>query len=428
LNLEPGRTLLHYEITEKIGEGGMGEVYRATDTKLGREVAIKLLPPEVANDADRLARFRREAQLLASLNHPNVAAIYGLEEAGEARFLVLELVDGVDLAERLTRGPLPVDQALDVAQQIATALEVAHEHGIVHRDLKPANVKLTTDGKVKVLDFGLAKATDPGPAGDVNPSMSPTLTTASTQAGVILGTAAYMSPEQARGSVVDKRADIWSFGCVLLELVTGRNPFLEGTITDTLASVLRSEPDWQSLPRDVSPAMRQLLGRCLEKDPTRRLRDIGEARIAIDRIRSGDVEEAEPANAQEELHRQGVALWKAIVAVAVAVLATAALLKQDRTPEEPPTTRRFEVITGTFGQDRLLARRRALGAPTRPARAETSGRHRGRIRTRLVAGFRVHRVLGPGPATGRRHHELGDDHADAQLRGRRSHVELCLDA
>jgi Tol biopolymer transport system component len=266
----------------------MGEVYRATDTKLGRDVAIKVLPAEVAGDPERLARFEREAKLLASLNHPNIAHVYGFEsstlpDGSTAHFLAMELVEGEDLAEHLKRGPLPVEEAAEIARQIAEALEEAHEHGIVHRDLKPANVKLTEDGKVKVLDFGLAKAYA-GESGRGSPpdlSQSPTLAHTGTQAGVILGTAAYMSPEQARGKPVDKRADIWAFGTVLYQMLTGRWLFDGETVSDVLAAVLTHEPDWSALPAATPASTRILLRRCLDRDPKTRLRDIGEARVAL---------------------------------------------------------------------------------------------------------------------------------------------------
>jgi len=266
----------------------MGEVYRATDTRLGRDVAIKVLPQEMARDTERLARFEREAKLLASLNHPSIAHIYGFESAtppdGPAtHFLAMELVEGEDLAERLKRGAIPIDEALPIARQIAEALEEAHENGIVHRDLKPANVKLTPDGKVKVLDFGLAKAyageSASGSGADL--SQSPTLAHTGTQAGVILGTAGYMSPEQARGKRVDKRADVWAFGVVLWEMLTGRRLFAGETVSDVLAGVLKSDPDWSALPLDTPEAVRGLLRRCLEREPLVRLRDIGEARVLL---------------------------------------------------------------------------------------------------------------------------------------------------
>ena len=282
-----GHTLAHYRITAAIGAGGMGEVYRATDTKLGRDVAIKVLPAELAQDPERLARFEREAKLLASLNHPNIAHVYGFESAtlpdGSAvHFLAMELVPGEDLAERLKRGAIPVDEAIAIAKQIAEALEEAHEKGIVHRDLKPANVKVTPDGKVKVLDFGLAKAWEGPGAASSDLSQSPTLAHTGTEAGLILGTAAYMSPEQARGKAVDKRADIWAFGVVLYEMLTGKRLFAGETVSDVLAGVLKTEIDLGALPDATPRGIRQLLRRCLERDPRSRLRDIGDARIALE--------------------------------------------------------------------------------------------------------------------------------------------------
>jgi Tol biopolymer transport system component/predicted Ser/Thr protein kinase len=261
-------SIAHYRMIAKIGEGGMGEVYRALDTKLGREVAIKIIPETFARDADRMMRFAREARVLASLNHPHIAAIYGVEE----RALVMELVEGPTLAERIAQGPIPVEEALPIARQIADALEYAHEKGVVHRDLKPANIKLTADGQAKVLDFGLAKALANEPASGDNPADSPTLTMRATQAGIIMGTAAYMSPEQARGKTVDKRADIWAFGVVLYEMLTGAQLFDGETVSDTLAHVLTKEPDWDRAPAKT----RRLLRECLAKDPKKRLRDIGD--------------------------------------------------------------------------------------------------------------------------------------------------------
>ena len=247
--LSPGTRLGHYDVTSLLGEGGMGQVWQATDTQLNRQVALKILPDAFADDPDRLARFTREAQILASLNHPNIAAIHGIEESEGTRALVLELVEGPTLADRIAKGPVPVDEALPIAKQIAEALEAAHEAGVIHRDLKPANIKVREDGTVKVLDFGLAKALDPNPEGD--PSQSPTLTAAATQMGVIMGTAAYMSPEQARGKAVDKRADIWALGVVLYEMLTGRRPFAGDDVSKTLAHVIALEPDWDALPDSV---------------------------------------------------------------------------------------------------------------------------------------------------------------------------------
>jgi serine/threonine-protein kinase len=275
--------LSHYRVVEKIGEGGMGEVYRAEDTKLGRSVALKVLPREFVADSDRLARLSREAQLLASLNHPNVAAIHGLEESNGVTALALELVEGETLAERIERGPLSLEEAVPAALQIAEALEAAHEKGIIHRDLKPSNVKFAADGRVKVLDFGLAKALagDAASGSDTGPSMSPTIT-AGTVAGVVLGTAAYMSPEQARGKPLDRRADIWSFGVVVHEMLTGRRLFSGETVSDVLAAVLRADLKLDDLQVTTPPALRRLLARCLDRDPRRRLRDIGEARILLE--------------------------------------------------------------------------------------------------------------------------------------------------
>jgi len=286
LSLPAGTRLGPYQVLSAIGAGGMGEVYRARDTKLNRDVAIKVLRPSVANDPDRLARFSREAQVLASLNHPNIAHIHGIEEADGVTALVLELVEGEDLERRIARGPLPLDEALSIAKQIADALEAAHEQGIVHRDLKPANIKLRPDGTVKVLDFGLAKAIEPSIA--VEQSDSPTITSpAVTLSGVILGTAAYMSPEQAAGKPVDKRSDVWSFGVVVLEMLSGRAVFAGETVTHVLAAVLKTEPDWTTLPSNTPAPIRRLLRRCLEKDRKRRLDSVADARLEIDEARSG---------------------------------------------------------------------------------------------------------------------------------------------
>jgi Tol biopolymer transport system component len=328
MNLATGSRLGPYEITAPLGEGGMGVVYRATDPKLKREVAIKVLPEAFAEDADRLARFEREAQVLAQLQHPNIASIYGLEESGGVRALVMELVPGEDLAERLKRGPLPLDEALAVARQIAEALEAAHEKGIVHRDLKPANVKLAADGKVKVLDFGLAKAMDP-PAGGASaadlarsPTLmnSPTMTAAhGTQLGVILGTAAYMSPEQARGGAVDKRADVWALGVVLHEMLTGRSLFAADTVSDTLAGVLRGEIDLAKLPAGTPPALRRLLRRCLERNPKNRLHDAADARLVLADLEAGVADEAPSAAAPlPGVGRREVVAWALAALAALA--------------------------------------------------------------------------------------------------------------
>jgi serine/threonine-protein kinase len=277
-----------YEIAAPIGEGGMGQVYRATDTTLGRQVAIKILPDAFAADPERLARFEREAKTLASLNHPHIAAIYAVEKSAGVHALVMELVEGEDLSQRIARGAIPIDEALPIAKQIADALEAAHEQGIIHRDLKPANIKVRSDGTVKVLDFGLAKAMEPAAGSSVSHSMSPTITTpAMTQAGMILGTAAYMSPEQARGKTVDKRADIWAFGAVVFEMLTSRRAFSGEDVTDTIVSVVSKEPDWSALPAGTMAGLRKLLARCLRKEPKARMRDIGEARLQLEELLSG---------------------------------------------------------------------------------------------------------------------------------------------
>jgi serine/threonine protein kinase len=275
--LAPGTRIGPYEVAEQIGAGGMGEVYRATDTHLARHVAIKVLPATVASDAERLARFEREARTLASLNHPNIAAVYGLEKNKGTMALVMELVEGPTLAEQIAERPLPLHEALRVAGQIAEAMDAAHETGIVHRDLKPANIKLRTDGTVKVLDFGLAKAlSQPGSGGD-----QAELTTALTREQGVLGTPSYMSPEQTRGLVVDRRTDVWAFGCVLFEMLTGRRAFDGATTADVMAHVLGTEPDWTVLPLATPPSVRRLVKRCLEKDVKRRQRDIADARADL---------------------------------------------------------------------------------------------------------------------------------------------------
>ena len=282
LTLTPGTRFGPYEVTALIGVGGMGEVYRATDTRLKRDVALKILSDTFAHDPERVARFRREAHVLAALNHPHIAAIYGLDEANGGQFLVLELVDGESLDKRTAGGPIPVAEALEIARQVAEALEAAHDKGIIHRDLKPANIALTSDGEVKVLDFGLAKTAEA--MSDLTPvTNSPTITspTMMSAAGIILGTAAYMSPEQAKGLTSDKRSDVWAFGCVLYEMLTGTRAFAGENVSDTLAAVLRSEPDWTVLPRDVSTNTRLLLQCCLEKDRKKRIGDMSTARFLL---------------------------------------------------------------------------------------------------------------------------------------------------
>jgi len=280
--MKPDTMLAHYRVADLIGKGGMGEVYRARDTKLDRDVALKILPAEFAADTDRMARFDREAKLLASLHHPNIASVFGFETADETTFLVMELVEGDDLAATLRSGKLPVDEAVDIARQIAEGLEEAHEKGIVHRDLKPANVRRTPDGRVKVLDFGLARVFSGQTAGEESVSSFQTMTAGLTQMGTVLGTAAYMSPEQARGKEVDRRTDIWAFGVILFEMLTGKQLFAGETASDTLAGILKSEPEWDQLPADVPFQVDRVLRRCLAKDPRQRLRDIGEARVRLE--------------------------------------------------------------------------------------------------------------------------------------------------
>ena len=344
--LASGTRLGGYEVLGPLGAGGMGEVYRARDTKLGRDVAIKILPDVFAHDPDRLARFEREAQLLATLNHPNIAAIYGLEDSGQTRALVLELVEGETLADRIARGPIPLDEVLKVATQIAEALEAAHEQGIIHRDLKPANIKVTEAGIVKVLDFGLAKLTEPHvppPPNASNVSMSPTITSPAmmTGVGVLLGTATYMAPEQARGRRADKRSDIWAFGCVLYEMLTGRRAFGGEDVSDTLANVLKLPPDWTALPAHTSPAVRRLLERCLDKDARRRVGDIAAARFVLEEqtilggpSTAGAVPAAQPA-------------WKraraATVAAVAATVITAGVHWLLRTAEPAKAVTRFSL-------------------------------------------------------------------------------------
>jgi len=321
-----GKTLSHYKIIEKIGQGGMGVVYRAEDTNLSREVAIKVLPEQFTKDPQRLARFEREAKLLASLNHPNIAAIYGLEEADGVRFLALELVEGETLAERVAKGPVPVKEALEVCRQIAEGVEAAHEKGVIHRDLKPANVKVTPEGKVKILDFGLAKAFE-GEAPVTDISQSPTLTEEMTRAGVILGTAAYMSPEQARGEEVDKRTDIFAFGCVLYELLTGRKAFGGKTVTDTLAKVLEGVPDWKAVSSDTPSKILDLLQRCLEKDSDERLPHIAEARIQLKRALKEPASPTDVASAVQPLQQRWTLGVAVVVGAVVAGLAVWLLIQ-----------------------------------------------------------------------------------------------------
>jgi hypothetical protein len=345
MRFAPGTRLGPYEIQDPLGAGGMGEVYRARDTTLGRTVALKVLPEAVAADSDRIARFRREAQTLAALNHPHIAQIYGVEDAGGTPALVMELVEGPTLQDLIqgsgqepSPGALALEEALDIARQIAVALEAAHDAGIVHRDLKPANVKVRADGVVKVLDFGLAKAFDPGGSTARVPSGQTMTSPAITQHGVILGTASYMSPEQAKGRTVDKRADIWAFGVIVVEMLTGRRLFGGETVTETIASVIKDRPNLDLLPAATPRAVRALVARCLERDPTLRLRDIGEARIVL----AGPIDTAtsEPAAASAPAGRRPAL---AIAALGAVVLAAAAAVTWQLRPDAPVPVRRFDL-------------------------------------------------------------------------------------
>jgi serine/threonine-protein kinase len=348
MELAPGSRLGHYEILAFVGSGGMGEVHRARDSKLNRDVAIKVLHASVAHDPDRLARLDREAHVLASLNHPNIAQIHGIEDVpetgagqGATRALVMEFVEGPTLADRLSAGPLPLDEALPIARQIAEALEAAHEQGIVHRDLKPANVKVKADGTVKILDFGLAKALDPAAAANADATNSPTLSFYATQGGVILGTAAYMAPEQARGRPVDRRADVWAFGCVLFEMLAGRRPFQGVDATDTIVALLSKEPDWAVFPATAA-GVRPLVSRCLRKDPKQRLQAIGDARIQIDELMAGAADQsAQHVPTPVRPTRRQLA----IAGVAGAAMAAAAIVPMTWRPAPPaPAPVRFEVL------------------------------------------------------------------------------------
>jgi Tol biopolymer transport system component/predicted Ser/Thr protein kinase len=348
--LTPGARLGAYEIVGKLGAGGMGEVWRARDTRLDREVALKVLPPGLAEDPERRARLEREAKILASLNHPNIATLYGLEHAGGQDVLVMELVEGEDLAQRLARGALPVAEAIPIGRQIAEALEAAHEKGIVHRDLKPANVKLRPDGAVKVLDFGLARAWESeAPATDL--AHSPTVTGQYTRAGQVLGTAAYMSPEQARGGAVDDRADIWAFGAVLFELLAGRRPFDGPSLPDVFTAVLSAEPPWEALPAALPAPMRVLLERCLTRDLRRRLQSIGEARIVLEEAAATPAPRALPAReVTTTLARREVVAWGLAAAALIALGATLTLRGASRgEPAAASTSRRFVIPPPAYG-------------------------------------------------------------------------------
>ncbi len=337
-----GNKLGPYEITAPLGEGGMGQVYRAHDTTLDRDVAIKVLPEDFSDDANRLARFEREAKLLASLNHPNIATIFGFEESDGVRFIAMELVEGQSLAERIeASGRIEVDEALEIARRIALALEAAHEAGVIHRDLKPANVQVAPDGTVKVLDFGLAKAYEAegsDPSSDL--SHSPTMM-AATGTGVIMGTAPYMSPEQARGKPVDKRSDIWSFGCVLYEMLAGKRAFDGETVSDTMAAIIRAEPDWGAVPEATPAIVRHVMRRCLEKDPQRRLRDVGDARIELEDTQAQPPGDLVPQAATKGRQIPAVVPWALAILLAVATLVL--LVWQQRLTEPNVPVRRFAI-------------------------------------------------------------------------------------
>jgi eukaryotic-like serine/threonine-protein kinase len=391
LALTPGTRLGVYEVTAQIGEGGMGQVFRATDTTLGREVAIKILPDAFVADPDRMARFEREAQTLASLNHPHIAAIYAVEKSAGMHALVMELVEGDDLSQRIARGAIPLDEALPIAKQIADALEAAHEQGIIHRDLKPANIKVRPDGTVKVLDFGLAKALEPTGAMSASNSMSPTITTpAMTQAGMILGTAAYMSPEQAKGKAIDKRADIWAFGCVLFEMLSGRPPFRGETVSETLADVMKSAPPWQTLSASVPANLQELIRRCLVKEPRQRIRDVGDVRLALE----GAFETAAPQTTATATSSAlgGRLAW---VACAVALLLAVALAiptvrhLREAPPPVPPEMR-LEINTPATTDPVSLAispdGQRIVFVATGEGRSRLSLRSLDAVSARLLTG------------------------------------------
>ena len=339
--MEPGTKLGHYEISTLLGKGGMGEVWRARDTKLGREVAIKTLPEEFAKDKDRLARFEREAKLLASLNHPNIAAIHGFEEHNGTHFLVLELVEGDTLADRLNRGPIPVEDSLKIALQIADALKAAHDKGVIHRDLKPLNIKVTDDDTVKVLDFGLAKAFASDEA-EASVSNSPTLSMAATQQGVILGTAAYMSPEQAKGRAVDKRTDIFAFGCVLYEMLTGRQSFGKSDVAESLSAVISLQPEWTTLPENLHPQLRQVVERCLRKSVAKRFQDIGDVKVDLEEVLDdpgGVIVQPVTKNMQVAPHSK--LPWVAAIGLAAIIASVAVWNLKTLPPTDPGPVIRF---------------------------------------------------------------------------------------
>jgi eukaryotic-like serine/threonine-protein kinase len=360
--LVAGSRIGSYEVSAQIGAGGMGEVYRATDTKLKRQVAIKVLPEALAADVERLARFQREAEVLASLNHQNIAHLHGLEESDGVRALVMELVEGPTLADRIAQGALPVDETLAIAKQIAAALEAAHEQGVTHRDLKPANVKVRPDGTVKVLDFGLAKLAEPTAGSNVAATMSPTLSLNATMAGVILGTAAYMAPEQARGKAVDKRADIWAFGAVLFEMLTGSQPFPGEDVSHVLARVIDRDPDWSLLPPALPSSLRTCLQRCLVKDPRQRLRDIGDVRLVLE----GAFDAIATGARHEQSGSIALPLWRRLLPIVGASIVAAAVVGGavwlQMRPAPPPVTR-FVLTTPQEAPIDVVARSNLAIAP-----------------------------------------------------------------
>ena len=363
--MKPDSMIGGYRVVSPLGAGGMGEVYRAHDPKLDREVAIKVLPSDVSADPERIARFQREARALATLQHPNIASVYGFEEDQESRFLVMELVEGQDLSERLKAGPIPVDNAVALALQLAEGLAAAHEQGIIHRDLKPANIKITPDGELKILDFGLARAYTGDPSSDADVLSSPTITAAMTQAGVILGTAAYMSPEQARGEVVDQRADIWAFGVILFEMLTGNQFFAGDTVSDTLAAVLRAELDWDLLPEDTPANLRRLLRRCLTRDPKQRLRSAADARLEL-------VDDEPPAEVPEAKRSSALPLALGAIA-ALSLIVVAWIFRPGGEPaaDHRPTHLSFALPQGTQFASRDLM---PLGSPQTCLAISSDGR------------------------------------------------------
>jgi eukaryotic-like serine/threonine-protein kinase len=386
-----GTKLAHYEITTHLGSGGMGDVYQATDTKLGRSVAIKFLPETVSHDSERVARFEREARLLASLSHSNIAAIYGLEEAGERKFLVMELVEGETLAERIKRGPIPVDESLQIAKQICNALDAAHEKGIIHRDLKPANIKVAPDGTVKVLDFGLAKAFQPESSASALPD-SPTLSLAATNAGIILGTAAYMSPEQAKGKLVDKRTDIFAFGCVLYEMLSGRRTFEADDVSETLAAVLMKDPDWSALPAMTPPSVVAVLRRCLQRDPKRRVRDIGDVALALDGAFEVVVSQTTPVVAKRASRRL---LAIAIVSIFVLAVLSIAAWTVFRRTTAAPSVARFMI---TLPQGKTLQNTARQNLAISPDGSRIVYASDGRLFSRAIADFDAREIASPAAA------------------------------